>query len=89
METICRLEGHWCSECCEGRNCKDFGQLPDGTWGCMTHPVKPQLCKDVDCLTEMEIPIDVVIEKVKALSKGEFVASNLGVKLYSSIGLSD
>ena len=89
METICRLEGHWCSECCEGRNCKDFGQLSDGTWGCTTHPNKPQLCKDVNCLAEMGIPIDVAVEKVKALPKGEFVASNLGEKLYASIGLTD
>lgn len=89
METICRLEGHWCSECCEARNCDHFGELPDGTWGCEVHRLKPQLCKDVNCLVEMGIPLDTAIEKVKALPKGEFVASNLGEKLYSSIGFTD
>jgi hypothetical protein len=37
----------------------------------------------------MGIPIEVAIERIKALPKGEFVASNLGEKLISSIGLTD
>lgn len=80
METICRLDCHWCSECCEGRNCDSFGQLLDGTWGCLTHTGKPQLCKEVNCLTEMGVPLDVAIEKVQAMPEGEFFASNLAGK---------
>jgi len=33
----CRIDGgkYWCTECCEGRNCCDLGNLPDGSWGCL------------------------------------------------------
>jgi hypothetical protein len=55
----------------------------------MVHENKPRLCKEVDCLAEMGIPVNVAIEKVKTLPEGEFFASNLGEKLYAPIGLTD
>lgn len=76
--TICRaFAGHWCSECCDGRDCLAFGELPDGTWGCLTHPEKTEICKIVNCLTEMKISFKDAEKAIKSSPKGEFFASNL------------
>jgi len=38
IEAPCRLDNgtRWCTECCEGRNCPSFGELPDDSWGCLS-----------------------------------------------------
>ena len=35
INTLCRLAGRVCTECCESRDCLSFGELADETWGCL------------------------------------------------------
>lgn len=75
---ICRPdEAHWCSECCEGRNCENFEELEDGSWGCLTHATNTGICKEVNCLTEMQLNPIIAMSLIAELPEGEFFASML------------
>ncbi|HJY98858.1 MAG TPA: hypothetical protein VJ227_04035 [Patescibacteria group bacterium] len=75
---VCRPDGiHWCAACCDGRNCEAFGELADGTWGCLNHKTKPAICVQVNCLAEMGVTYEKAVEKIADLPAGEFNAELL------------
>lgn len=78
MNSICReVEGRWCTECCEGRNCDNLNLLPDGSWGCISHASKPEFCDATDCLEDYNITKIEAIKTLKSTPRGEFFASIL------------
>lgn len=82
MEALCRPDDvHWCVECCTGdrRDCPLFGDLGDGTLGCLGHdkPFEgiPQSgnCKSLDCLGSMpDSKRNHIRDIISKLPPGEF-----------------
>lgn len=54
-QALCRPdETHWCSECCESRDCLNFNQLKNGIWGCLGYDIKKnKIVKTLDGLIQI------------------------------------
>lgn len=48
VESLCRVDDHWCTECCEGMGCELLGELSDGSWGCLGYELAPGEVRYVD-----------------------------------------
>lgn len=83
-EAFCRLDGHWCIECCI-TGCTLLGDIGDEELGCLGHNGKRSrklterpCCLETDCLA-LHSPEDreIIRQDISKLPPGEFRMSEI------------